>query len=208
MATTEIYRYLPVDETTEVGLDPEGYLVDLTQWTPDVARALAGEEGISLDEAHWEVIEVLRDFYARYEMAPAMRPLVKAVGRSLGPDKGRSIHLMRLFPGSLPRWRLAWRGCPNPAIACDMNFLAHGWLARGGSDDFLYGNLIADGVKGVELDAWGEEVAGGIRHHRRVDAYVDAHPVVREARARAPSPQRRYAGIALDLLWIISSLGN
>ncbi|SEM20827.1 ACP phosphodiesterase [Halomonas caseinilytica] len=82
-----------------------------------------------------------------------------------------------------------------------MNFLAHGWLARGGSDDFLYGNLIADGVKGVELDAWGEEVAGGIRHHRRVDAYVDAHPVVREARARAPSPQRRYAGIALDLLW-------
>lgn len=36
-----------------------------------------------------------------------------------------------------------------------MNFLAHGWLARGGSDDFLYGNLIADGVKGVDLDAWG-----------------------------------------------------
>lgn len=82
-----------------------------------------------------------------------------------------------------------------------MNFLAHGWLARGGTDDFLYGNLIADGVKGKDLDAWAAEVARGIRHHRRVDAYVDAHPVVRGARARAPSPQRRYAGIALDLLW-------
>lgn len=82
-----------------------------------------------------------------------------------------------------------------------MNFLAHGWLARGGTDDFLYGNLIADGVKGVDFEAWGPEIARGIRHHRRVDAYVDTHPVVRDARARAPSPQRRYAGIALDLLW-------
>ncbi|KAA0013512.1 DUF479 domain-containing protein [Billgrantia pellis] len=82
-----------------------------------------------------------------------------------------------------------------------MNFLAHAWLARGGSDDFLYGNLIADGVKGSDLSAWPGAVAGGIRHHRRVDAYVDTHPIVREARSRAPRPQRRYAGIALDLVW-------
>ncbi|QOR38845.1 DUF479 domain-containing protein [Billgrantia diversa] len=82
-----------------------------------------------------------------------------------------------------------------------MNFLAHAWLARGGSDDFLYGNLIADGVKGSDLSAWSEEVASGIRHHRRVDAYVDAHPAVLAARRRAPVAYRRYAGIALDLVW-------
>ncbi|WP_129139841.1 ACP phosphodiesterase [Modicisalibacter coralii] len=82
-----------------------------------------------------------------------------------------------------------------------MNFLAHGWLARGGSDDFLYGNLIADGVKGRDLEAWPADVAAGIRHHRRVDAWVDRHPVVLGARARAPRPGRRYAGIALDMVW-------
>ncbi|WP_416140620.1 ACP phosphodiesterase [Halomonas sp. HK25] len=82
-----------------------------------------------------------------------------------------------------------------------MNFLAHAWLARGGSDEFLWGNLIADGVKGSDLSGWPEGVAAGIRHHRRVDAFVDAHPVVAEIRRRAPSPQRRYAGIALDLVW-------
>ncbi|MBB3229868.1 ACP phosphodiesterase [Halomonas stenophila] len=82
-----------------------------------------------------------------------------------------------------------------------MNFLAHGWLARGGSDDFLYGNLVADGVKGNDLGAWRAAVAEGIRHHRRVDAFVDSHPAVRQARALAPDGQRRYAGIALDLLW-------
>ncbi|MDN3555059.1 ACP phosphodiesterase [Halomonas maura] len=82
-----------------------------------------------------------------------------------------------------------------------MNFLAHGWLARGGSDDFLYGNLVADGVKGGDLGDWREAVAAGIRHHRRVDAFVDAHPAVRQARTLAPDGRRRYAGIALDLLW-------
>ncbi|PMR77431.1 ACP phosphodiesterase [Billgrantia endophytica] len=82
-----------------------------------------------------------------------------------------------------------------------MNFLAHAWLARGGSDDFLYGNLIADGVKGSDLSAWPGGVANGIRHHRRVDAFVDAHQVVRGARSRAPRELRRYSGIALDLMW-------
>ncbi|QJQ96609.1 MULTISPECIES: ACP phosphodiesterase [Halomonadaceae] len=82
-----------------------------------------------------------------------------------------------------------------------MNFLAHAWLAHGGSDDFLYGNLIADGVKGSDLSAWEAEIADGIRHHRLVDARVDSHPVVREVLCRAPPGLRRYAPIALDLLW-------
>ncbi|MFD2190004.1 ACP phosphodiesterase [Pistricoccus aurantiacus] len=82
-----------------------------------------------------------------------------------------------------------------------MNFLAHAWLAKGGSDDFLYGNLIADGVKGMNLEIWNLRVAEGIRHHRRVDATIDRHPRVLAARQRAPQDKRRYAGIALDLVW-------
>lgn len=82
-----------------------------------------------------------------------------------------------------------------------MNFLAHAMLAQGGSDAFLYGNLIADGAKGKDLCDWPEAVASGIRHHRRVDAWVDAHPSVLSAKQWAPQPQRRYVGIALDMVW-------
>ncbi|GAB3336937.1 MULTISPECIES: acyl carrier protein phosphodiesterase [Chromohalobacter] len=82
-----------------------------------------------------------------------------------------------------------------------MNFLAHAWLARGGNDAFLYGNLIADGVKGNPDGDWAAEIARGIRHHRRVDAWVDDHAVIRGVRERAPRPQRRVVGIALDLVW-------
>lgn len=113
MATTEIYRYLSI-EPNRYALDPEGHLVDMTDWSPAVADALAREEGMTLTPEHWEVIEVLRDFYARYEMAPAMRPLVKAVGQALGPEKGRSIHLMRLFPGSPAKVAARLAGLPKP----------------------------------------------------------------------------------------------
>ncbi|WNL41150.1 ACP phosphodiesterase [Halomonas sp. PAMB 3264] len=82
-----------------------------------------------------------------------------------------------------------------------MNFLAHALLARRGSDGFLLGNVIADGVKGSDLAPWPSSVAAGIRHHRRVDAFVDSHARVKGVKASAPAGQRRFAGIALDVLW-------
>lgn len=97
-----------------VELDNEGYLRDLDQWSPDVARALAENASLELTDAHWEVIEVLRDFYRRFEHAPAMRPLVKAVGLALGPDKGRSIYLMKLFPDSPAKLAAKLAGLPKP----------------------------------------------------------------------------------------------
>ncbi|WP_192036993.1 TusE/DsrC/DsvC family sulfur relay protein [Halomonas sp. YLGW01] len=114
MASTEIYRYLSVQEK-HVGLDPEGFLVNMADWSPAVAEALAAEESRTLTAEHWEVIEVLRDFYARYEMAPAMRPLVKAVGLALGAEKGKSLHLMRLFPDSPAKVGARLAGLPKPA---------------------------------------------------------------------------------------------
>ncbi|HSH57362.1 MAG TPA: TusE/DsrC/DsvC family sulfur relay protein [Halomonas sp.] len=114
MASTEIYRYLD-SQNSMIPLDPEGYLINMEEWSPAIAEQLAREEGIELTAAHWEIIDVLRDFYARFEQAPAMRPLVKAVGLALGPEKGRSIYLMTLFPGSPAKVGARLAGLPKPA---------------------------------------------------------------------------------------------
>ncbi|MDJ0807487.1 MAG: TusE/DsrC/DsvC family sulfur relay protein [Gammaproteobacteria bacterium] len=45
-------------ETTE-----NGYLVDQTQWSEDVAKVIAEAEGVSLSEKAWEIINYLRDEY-------------------------------------------------------------------------------------------------------------------------------------------------
>ena len=81
-------------------LDKEGYLRELTDWNEGVAALLAQQENINLGPAHWEVIKLLRSFYRRHQVSPATRALINLVKRELGPDKGKSVYLMKLFRGS------------------------------------------------------------------------------------------------------------
>lgn len=99
----------------EYATDKEGYLVHRDNWSPALAEALAKREQIVLTPEHWEIINLLRDFYHRYELAPAMRPLVKQVALTLGPDKARSIYLLQLFPPSPARIASKIAGLPRPA---------------------------------------------------------------------------------------------
>lgn len=94
--------------------DSEGYLLDLADWNEEVAAALAQAEGIELTAEHWAVIELVRDFHRRYDVSPAMRVLVKRVREALGEDKGNSIHLMKLFPGSPAKLVAKIAGLPRP----------------------------------------------------------------------------------------------
>lgn len=82
----------------EIALDKEGYLVNLADWTPEVASALAARENLQLTLAHWEVIDLLRDFYAEHGLSPMMRILVKQMKLTHGAEKGSSMYLMTLFP--------------------------------------------------------------------------------------------------------------
>lgn len=95
--------------------DEEGYLLDLSQWNEALAEHIAQDEGIKLTHEHWEILYVLRRFYEQFEVSPAMRPLVKAVTKELGPEKGKSIYLMQLFPGSPPKRAAKIAGLPKPA---------------------------------------------------------------------------------------------
>ena len=94
--------------------DKEGYLVNLSDWSEAAAEQLATAEGIELGSAHWEMITLVREFHAQYEVSPAMRPLVKRVRERLGSDKASNIYLMSLFPGSLARLIAKIAGLPRP----------------------------------------------------------------------------------------------
>jgi tRNA 2-thiouridine synthesizing protein E len=98
----------------ESAFDREGFLRDLQDWTPAVAEQIAGGENIRLTPAHWEILELLRSYYQRFDSSPAMRPLVKWVAQQLGPDKGKSIYLLSLFPGSPAKLGSKIAGLPKP----------------------------------------------------------------------------------------------
>jgi tRNA 2-thiouridine synthesizing protein E len=94
--------------------DKQGFLVNLEEWNEDLACDIALEESIILSDDHWEVIYILRQFYQEYAISPAMRILVKTVKQQLGDDKGNSIHLLSLFPGSPAKIASKIAGLPKP----------------------------------------------------------------------------------------------
>ncbi|EGH43407.1 DsrC-like protein, partial [Pseudomonas syringae pv. pisi str. 1704B] len=83
-----------------IELDKDGFLQDLSDWSLDVAHALSAEEGIELSAEHLEILELLRGFYAEFQLSPATRPLIKYTALKLGAEKGNSMHLNRLFNGT------------------------------------------------------------------------------------------------------------
>ena len=97
-----------------IELDKDGYLLDLNDWSAEVAHALAAQAGIELSPEHWEILELLRNFYAEFQLSPATRPLIKYTALKLGPEKGNSLHLNRLFKGTPAKLAAKLAGLPKP----------------------------------------------------------------------------------------------
>ena len=92
-------------ETIEV--NDEGYMTDASQWSREVAAALAKEGGIELTDKHYEVLDFLR---AANEKGETLT--IRRVGKSGIVDiKG----LYQLFPGGPLKFSSKYAGIPKPA---------------------------------------------------------------------------------------------
>jgi len=98
----------------KIALDQDGYLISLSDWDQEVADTLATQESISLTQAHWEIINLLQEFYCEFEISPAMRAFVKYTEKKLGSEKGKSIYLLQLFPPSPAKIASKIAGLPRP----------------------------------------------------------------------------------------------
>lgn len=81
-----------------------------------------------------------------------------------------------------------------------MNYLAHLALAQPNHHS-LVGNLLGDFCKGVPLNSLPTTILAGLANHRAVDSFTDQHPLVRQSRLLFSTQRRRFAGIALDVLF-------
>jgi tRNA 2-thiouridine synthesizing protein E len=96
-------------------LDKDGHLVNHLDWTPDVARLLAAREQLILSDEHLQVLQGMREYYRRFEHAPATRPLIKFLMQTVSADL-TNAHLMALFnTGLVARTLARLAGLPKPA---------------------------------------------------------------------------------------------
>jgi tRNA 2-thiouridine synthesizing protein E len=99
---------------TDAGFDSDGFLIELSAWSEALAETIACNDGLTLTPAHWELIYLTRRFYQEFDVSPAMRPLCKYITLHLSPEKGRSIYLLHLFPGSPAKHMAKIAGLPKP----------------------------------------------------------------------------------------------
>ena len=95
-------RVLEVDGR-EVETDAEGYLVNPADWSESFARVQADAEGLTLTDAHWELIRWLRAQYERTGSQASVRDMVKHFRQVWGDELGSSPRLHRLFPRGGPQ---------------------------------------------------------------------------------------------------------
>jgi len=94
--------------------DEEGYLKDLSIWNKELAELIAQSENIEMTPEHWEVVDFLREYYEEYQIAPAIRILVKEMKKRFGADKGDQKYLYALFPYGPAKQACKIAGLPKP----------------------------------------------------------------------------------------------
>lgn len=99
----------------QIETDKAGYLLNVQDWSKELAALIAEKENIEMEESRWEVVNFVREFYLEYNTSPAIRALVKAMANKFGPDKGNSRYLHRLFPKGPAKQATKIAGLPKPA---------------------------------------------------------------------------------------------
>lgn len=81
-----------------------------------------------------------------------------------------------------------------------MNYLAHLFLAQP-TPDSHFGNLLGDFRRGASLHELQPSVLNGLENHYLVDRFTDAHPNIQEAKGWFKPSHRRFAPVALDMVF-------
>ena len=81
-----------------------------------------------------------------------------------------------------------------------MNWLAHALLSEPDTEVRI-GNVLADLVKGRERKQMSDAFLQGVKHHQKIDAFTDTHPVFLRSCSRVSHPYRRFAGILINIFY-------
>ena len=79
-----------------------------------------------------------------------------------------------------------------------MNYLAHAFLSNN-NRDLLIGNFIADHVRGNHFENLPPEIVEGIRLHRCIDSFTDAHPNFKASKRFFYKGFEKYSGVLVDI---------
>jgi TusE/DsrC/DsvC family sulfur relay protein len=60
--------------------DGDGYLTNMYDWTPEIARAMAEADGFELNDERWGQVMKAREYYDEHSVVPPIRKFSKYMG--------------------------------------------------------------------------------------------------------------------------------
>ncbi|MCX8038209.1 MAG: TusE/DsrC/DsvC family sulfur relay protein [Candidatus Sumerlaeia bacterium] len=92
----------------EMETDEDGFITDPSLWNEAVAADLAKTEHVEvMTEAHWKVVNMIRNYYLEFGVAPMIRKLCKETGFKLK-------EIYDLFPSGPAKGACKVAGLPKP----------------------------------------------------------------------------------------------
>ncbi len=93
----------------EIEVDEDGFIQEPEKWNKEVAEDLGKMEASQspMTEDHWKVVNYLREYYLKFEIAPPIRMLVKETGFDLK-------YIYQLFPKGPAAGACKVAGLPKP----------------------------------------------------------------------------------------------
>jgi len=92
----------------EMETDEDGFITDPSLWSEGVAKDLAKTEHVeAMTEAHWKVVNMIRNYYLEFGVAPMIRKLCKETGLKLK-------EIYELFPSGPAKGACKVAGLPKP----------------------------------------------------------------------------------------------
>ena len=99
----------------------DGHLANIDDWNENIAKAIAEKEGTTLTENHWEIINLMRDFYQEYNISPIRKLLVNAITEKYGAKKASREYLDSLFHNGVLLEGSRIAGIPVPMLDAEMD---------------------------------------------------------------------------------------
>ncbi len=92
----------------QLEVDEDGFITDPAIWNEAVAKDLAKTEHVEdMSEAHWKVVNMIRNYYLEFGVAPMIRKLCKETGFKLK-------EIYDLFPSGPAKGACKVAGLPKP----------------------------------------------------------------------------------------------
>jgi len=98
-----------------IELSEAGWLLNLDEWSEDLAKIIAVSENIGeLTEEHWDIINTAREYFEENGAVAEPRVFSKIMKTKFGKDRSDQKYIYSLFPTGLIKCANKVAGLPRP----------------------------------------------------------------------------------------------